>query len=61
MPQSDTKFEIGEDLYGVSIAELETRIDLLDSERVRIEAELSRKKSEFSMADNLFRKKSEKP
>ena len=36
--QSETKFDIGEDLYGVSVAELETRIKRLHVEIGRIEA-----------------------
>jgi len=52
--QSETKFDIGEDLYGVSVAELETRIKRLHVEIGRIEAELAKKKRELSAADLLF-------
>ncbi|MGB0907368.1 MAG: DUF1192 family protein [Maricaulaceae bacterium] len=57
MPHSDTDFTIGEDLYGVSIAELNTRIDVLKNEISRIEVELTKKQAEFSAADQLFGQK----
>jgi len=50
MGQSETKFELGEDLYGVSVAELETRIRRLKTEITRIQD----KKSDLSAADLLF-------
>lgn len=52
--QSDTKFELGEDLYGVSVDELKARLELLQTEISRIEAELTKKKSDLSAADLLF-------
>jgi len=52
--QSETKFEIGEDLYGVSVAELETRLKRLEAEITRIEDELDKKKRDLSAADLLF-------
>ena len=54
MDYTETKFDIGEDLYGVSVAELKTRITRLNSEVARIEAELEKKKRELSAADLLF-------
>jgi len=54
MGQSETKFELGEDLYGVSVAELETRIRRLKTEITRIQDELEKKKSDLSAADLLF-------
>lgn len=60
MPQTETKFDIGEDLYGVSIAELETRMEVLTNEISRIERELLKKQKEFSAADNLFAQKPQK-
>jgi len=52
--QSETKFEIGEDLYGVSVMELETRIIRLGEEITRLEAELTKKRRDLSAADLLF-------
>jgi len=54
MRQSETKFELGEDLYGVSVAELETRIRRLKTEITRIQDELEKKKRDLSAADLLF-------
>jgi len=47
-------FAIGEDLYGVSLNELETRISVLSAEISRLEAELDKKKRERTAADKLF-------
>ncbi|MEP3890825.1 MAG: DUF1192 domain-containing protein [Hellea sp.] len=55
--QSETKFQIGDDLYGVSVDELNTRIDVLKAEITRIEVELSKKSADLSAADLLFRPK----
>jgi uncharacterized small protein (DUF1192 family) len=52
--QSETKFELGEDLYGVSVAELKQRLQLLQTEISRIEGELAKKQKELSAADQLF-------
>ncbi len=52
--QSETKFELGEDLYGVSVAELKQRLQLLQTEITRIEGELAKKQKELSAADQLF-------
>ena len=54
MTQSETKFEIGEDLYGVSVDELEARLGVLKGEITRIEGELSKKQAELSAANSLF-------
>ena len=58
MRQSDTEFKIGEDLYGVSVAELSARVAALRAEITRIEAELTKKESDLSAADLLFAPKS---
>jgi len=58
MVQKLTDFAIGEDLYGVSIAELEQRLGVLESEISRITAELAKKQGERSAADKLFAQKS---
>ena len=55
--QSDTKFQIGEDLYGVSVDELKTRTKVLEAEIARIEAELAKKSADLSAADSLFKPK----
>lgn len=52
--QSETKFDLGEDLYGISVAELETRVTRLQAEIERIEDELRKKKKDLSAADLLF-------
>ena len=58
MRQSDTEFKIGEDIYGVSVAELNERIVILRAEIIRIEAELAKKAGDLSAADLLFAPKS---
>lgn len=57
MVQKLTDFDIGEDLYGVSITELDLRIGVLEDEISRIKIELAKKQTERSVADNLFAKK----
>jgi len=56
MTQSETKFDIGEDLYGVSVEELKARVTVLKAEIDRIERELTKKQSDLSDAEQLFRK-----
>ncbi len=57
MPQNQTDFAIGEDLYGVSVAELELRVGVLEDEISRIKTELAKKQVELSAADKLFAQK----
>lgn len=57
MVQKLTDFDIGEDLYGVSITELDLRVGVLEDEISRIKIELAKKQTERSAADNLFAKK----
>lgn len=52
--EKQSVFSIGEDLYGVSVAELESRIGLLNAEITRIEAELAKKQQELDAAQQLF-------
>lgn len=52
--QSETGFELGEDLYGVSVAQLKARVGLLQAEIARIEAELVKKENDISAAHQLF-------
>lgn len=56
MNKPEVDIEIGEDLYGISIEELETRINIMNDEIARLQDELSKKKSERNAADNLFKK-----
>ena len=46
---------IGEDLYGISVAELEARIAILKLEIVRIENELGKKQTEMTRAHDIFK------
>lgn len=46
---------IGENLDSVSVAELEHRIQALESEIVRVRAEIAKKQSSRSAADAFFR------
>lgn len=52
--QKRNNFTIGEDLYGVSVAELQERISLLNTEIARIEVELTKKQKDFDAAQLLF-------
>lgn len=45
---------LGDELYGQSVHELETRIIALKREVVRVETELDKKRQERHAADNLF-------
>lgn len=45
---------VGDDLYGVSVAELRERITALQAEIVRTEAALAKKQAELSEAETLF-------
>lgn len=58
MVQKLTDFVIGEDLYGVSVAELQLRMTALEAEIARIKLELTKKQAERSAADKLFAQKS---
>lgn len=58
MAQSDTNFNVGEDLYGVSVEELQTRIEVLEAEISRITGELDKKRAERDDAERLFGGKS---
>jgi uncharacterized small protein (DUF1192 family) len=46
---------IGENLDAISVAELEQRIQALDSEIVRLKAEIAKKQASRSAADAFFR------
>ena len=50
-------YHINEDLYGLSIEELNVRIKLFKNEILRFEKELVKKNSELLAADQLFSSK----
>ncbi len=50
------EFRIGEDLYGVSVAQLEARLEILTAEHARISREIDKKRKEKSEADQIFKK-----
>lgn len=54
--QRKESIQIGEDLYGVSIAQLEERREFLRAEMARIDSELEKKKAERDAAEDIFRK-----
>ncbi len=53
MRQSGT-ISIGDDLYGLSIKELEARITQFEAEIIRVKRELEKKTQEMNAADSLF-------
>jgi len=56
LPRKTTQATVGEDLYGLSVHELEQRIESYRAEITRLNAELSKKASELNAADALFGK-----
>ena len=55
---SETPPTPGEDLYGLSVSELDDRIALYQAEIARLEAERTKKKAESDAAHAIFGKKS---
>jgi uncharacterized small protein (DUF1192 family) len=55
---SETTPSPGEDLYGLSVSELDDRIALYQTEIARLEAERVKKKAESEAAHAIFGKKS---
>ena len=55
LPVKKPDMVIGENLDAISIAELEQRIQALESEIARIRAEIARKQASRSAADAFFR------
>jgi uncharacterized small protein (DUF1192 family) len=49
-------FKVGEDLYGISVAQLSERVEILNAEIARINVELTKKGAELSAAENFFKK-----
>lgn len=54
-PKKKIAHEIGSDLSLLSVDELTARIDLLEQEITRLEAERQKKDASRSAAENLFR------
>jgi uncharacterized small protein (DUF1192 family) len=55
-PKKRPNMVIGENLDAISVAELEHRIEALDSEIARLRAEITRKQASRTAADAFFRK-----
>jgi uncharacterized small protein (DUF1192 family) len=55
-PKKPPNMVIGENLDAISVAELEQRIQALDSEISRIKAEIAKKQASRNAADAFFRK-----
>ena len=49
-------FLVGEDLYGVSVAQLTERLEILTAEQARIEREIKKKAKELAGAESFFKK-----
>ncbi len=59
LPQSrETVPQPGEDLYGLSVSELDDRITLYQAEITRLQAERVKKQAESEAAHAIFGKKS---
>ncbi len=55
-PQKKVTHEIGQDLALLSVEELEARIVLMRTEIARLEADIARKRSVKSAADQFFKR-----
>ena len=55
-PKKKITHEIGQDLYLLSVKELEERIALLNEEIARLKASIASKQSSRGVADSLFKK-----
>jgi uncharacterized small protein (DUF1192 family) len=55
-PKKKISHEIGQDLYLLSVAELNERIALMRAEIARLEADINKKQSQRSAADQFFKK-----
>jgi uncharacterized small protein (DUF1192 family) len=56
LPKKKITHEIGQDLYLLSVKELEERIALLTEEIERLKASIAGKQSSRGVADSLFKK-----
>ena len=52
---SQKPIHIGEDLYGISVLELQERIAILKEEIIRCENELGKKQNEMNAAHDIFK------
>jgi len=55
-PRKKITHEIGQDLYLLSVKELEERIALLNDEIARLQTAIASKQSQRGVADSLFKK-----
>ena len=55
LPKKKSEIAVGEPLDAISLAELEQRIQALESEIARIRAEIARKLASRNAADAFFR------
>lgn len=55
-PKKKVAHEIGQELALLSVAELRERIELLQAEIARLEADIARKQTTRSAADMFFKK-----
>ena len=54
-PKKPTNMVIGENLDAISVAELEQRIQALESEIIRLRAEIAKKQASRNAADAFFK------
>lgn len=52
-----TTFQVGEDLYTVSVDQINERIEILQAELVRLATALDKKKQGLSSAETFFKNK----
>ncbi len=55
-PKKKIAHEIGQDLTLLSVAELNARIEIMREEIVRLEADIKKKQSSRSAADQFFKR-----
>lgn len=56
LKRAGQSFFVGEDLYGVSVAQLKERLEILQAEQARISREIEKKAQELSSAESFFKK-----
>ena len=49
-------FHVGEELYGVSVAQLTERLEILAAEQLRVSREIAKKAKELAGAESFFKK-----
>jgi uncharacterized small protein (DUF1192 family) len=55
-PKKKITHELGQDLGLLSVEELQSRVDLLQLEIARLEADIAQKRSKRAAADQFFKK-----